>query len=84
MNGTEYIPREHFNLWYGMFKVSGGRLVGDPLELGERVFVSYSFDDVMDCNRLNESFARSIKPITETKRGFWKRLKIKLGIKVIK
>ena len=80
MEATEYIPREHFNLWYEIFKHSNGRFLSEPVECNERVFVSYAFDDVMDANRLNHSFYSLIKPIVETKRSFWKRIKVKLGL----
>lgn len=80
MEATEYIPREHFNLWYEVFKHSNGRFLSEPVECGKRVFVSYKFDDVMDANRLSHSFHSLTKPIVETKRDWWKRIKVKLGL----
>lgn len=80
MEATEYIPREHFNLWYEIFKHSNGRLLSNPFEGKDDVYVHYYFDDVQDANRLNHSFDSLTRPIAETRRTWWKRIKVKLGL----
>lgn len=79
MEATDYIPREDFNLWYSLFKQSTGRLLCDPID-GKRVYVRYAFDDISSYNDLQQSYRRLTTPIHETKRGFWKRIKVKLGL----
>ena len=74
MEATDWIPKEHFNLWYELFKDSGGRFLFNPCDGIYKVYVGYSFDDVSECNSFNESYQSLIKPVEETKRGFWKRL----------
>lgn len=80
MEVIEYISKEHFELWYEIFKLSNGRFISNPVECRDRVWVNYSFDNVQDANRLNHSFQSLTTPIVETKRGFWKKVKVKLGL----
>ena len=80
MEATEYIPREHFELWYEIFKLSNGRFLSNPSIGKDDVYVHYYFDDVQDANRLNHSFDSLTKPIVETKRTWWKRIKVILGL----
>lgn len=79
MEVTEYIPREHFNLWYSLFKQSKGWFLYKPFEGKDDVLVNYAFDDIDSCNELNANYMRLTTPIIETKRGFWKRLKAKFN-----
>jgi hypothetical protein len=80
MEATDWISNRHFYLWYGLLKVNDGRFTAEPIFQGGRVYVSYSFDDMDDCNKFLVDFRRFTTPITETKRGFWKRIKNKMGI----
>jgi hypothetical protein len=76
MEGTEYIPKEKFNLWYGLFKKSNGRLLNNPVSNSlNKVYVRYEFNDMESYNELCENYNRLTTEIIETKRGFWKRFK---------
>jgi len=79
MKATEYIPREHFDLWYELFKQSKGRFLCKPFQGKDDVLVGYAFDDIDSCNKLNSDYRRLTTPIIETKRGWWKRIKA-LGV----
>ena len=79
MIATDYIPREKFNLWYGLFKKSKGRLLANPID-GRRVYVRYLFDDMDSYAELQRNYQRLTTDIIETERGFWKRLSIRLGL----
>lgn len=80
MKATEYIPKEHFNLWYEIFKHSNGRFITNPFEGKDEVYVHYSFDNVEEANQLNASFDSLTKHIVETKRGFWKRIRARFNL----
>jgi hypothetical protein len=80
MEATDYIPTENFNLWYSLFKQSTGRFLCNPINYGTKVFVRYSFDDMDSYNNLELSYQRLTTPIKETRRGFWKTLKARLGL----
>lgn len=79
MTVTDYIPRENFNLWYSLLKQSTGRLLGKPID-GTRVYVHFQFDDIESYNTLTREYDRLTTPIVETKRGFWKKLKNRMGL----
>jgi len=74
MEVTDYIPRENFNLWYGLFKQYQGRLLCNPI-CGKRVYVKYTFKDAENYTILQQEFERLTTPIIETKSGLFKRLK---------
>ena len=78
MEATDFIPREKFNLWYGLFRKSGGRLLENPIDGRLKVYVNYCFDDMNDCNRFHAEYYRLTKNIIETKRGWWKKLSNRL------
>jgi len=82
MEATDYIPRENFNLWYSLFKVSPGRLIGNPIDGRRRVYVRYTFDDIESYNEMMTSYRWLTMPIVETKRGYWKSLRIKFGFRL--
>jgi hypothetical protein len=79
MEVSEYIPVEKFNLWYSLFKKSSGRFLFNPI-YGKKVYVSYYFDDVEDCNNFSNDYLRLTTTITESKRSFLKKIKLKLGL----
>jgi hypothetical protein len=81
MKLTEYIPREKFNLWIGLFKGYSGRFLRDPFVMFDSVEVVYTFNDYDDYLKFGSEWRRLNAPIVETRRGFWKKLKRKLGIK---
>lgn len=76
----EYIPYEHFNLWYELFKQNKGRFLCNPFAGKDEVLVFYKFDDLHSWHKLNSDYRRLTTPIIETNRGWWKRLKVKLGL----
>lgn len=78
METTDYIPREHFNKWYELFKQSTGRLLCNPID-GPRVYVRYAFDDMDSYAELQRNYQRLTTDIVETKRSFWKKLKARFG-----
>jgi len=77
---TEYIPIERFNVWAGLFKGTNGRFLKEPFLMFNTVEVNYTFNDYDDYAKLNNEWHRLNTPITETKRGRWKRIKMKLGL----
>ena len=79
MEASDYIPREHFNKWYELFKQSKGHLLCNPID-GNRVYVRYAFDDMDSYRQLCEDYQRLTTNIVETNCGFWKRWKLKLGL----
>ena len=82
MEGTKYIPKEHFNKWYGLFKRSKGRFLRNPEDCGRvGMLVAYTFDDMDSYKQLWEDYRRLTTNIVETERSLWKRWKSKLGLK---
>ncbi len=75
MEVNKYIAKENFNLWYEIFKHSGGRFLSDPIEWPNSVYVNYYFDDVQEEINLNHSFQSLTKPVVETRQRFIKRIK---------
>jgi len=71
---TQFIPKERFNLWYDLFKASGGRFLSNPV-MGERVYVHYEFDDMVKANAFESNYYRLITPIVETRQTFWQRVR---------
>lgn len=78
MKAIDYIPRKNFNKWYKLFKKSKGRLLCNPID-GNRVYVSYTFDDMNSYRKFCEDYLRLTTNIIETKRCFLKRLKFKFN-----
>lgn len=81
MEATNYIPKEHFNKWYELFKHSKGRLLCNPID-GERVYVRYTFDDMDSYRQLCQSYRRLTTSIVETERGLLKRWRLRFGLAV--
>lgn len=75
MKATQLIPDNYFNLWYDLFKNSGGRFLANPC-LGEQVYVYYEFDDIQKANAFEAEYYRLTTPIVETKRTLWRRIKL--------
>lgn len=80
MEITEYIPLDKFNVWAGLFKSTSGRFLREPFVMFDSVEVNYTFNDYDDYNRLASEWQRLNTPIVETKRTWWKRIKVKLGL----
>ena len=49
MKSTQLIPENYFNIWYDLFKNSGGRFLANPC-LGKQVYVYYEFEDIQKPN----------------------------------
>lgn len=79
MESTEFIPNEHFNKWYELFKQSGGRLLCNPV-FGRTVYVRYTFDEMDDYVEFQKNYQRLTTDIVKTRRGFWKRVAKRLGL----
>lgn len=79
MKATQLIPKQYFQLWYDMFKNSGGRLLANP-QIGKDVYVYYQFDDIQKANEFEQEYYRLITPIIETRRTIWKRIKLAIGL----
>jgi hypothetical protein len=77
---TEYIPIAKFNTWIGLFKSTSGRFLREPFVMFISVEVNYTFNDYDDYMKLTTEWNRFSTNIVETRRGFWKRLKIRLGL----
>lgn len=80
MEITEYIPKEKFSLWLDIFKSTSGRFAKNPFDCFNSVIVSYTFIDCDDYTKLNAEWKRLNTPIVEARRGFWKKLKKKIGL----
>jgi len=74
---STYIPQEKFNVWYDLFKSSGGRFLSNPI-MGKRILINYEFEDVHEANAFNAEYLRLTTEIKETKRSFIKKLLHKL------
>ena len=77
---TEYIPIERFNIWADLFESTSGRFLREPYLMFNLVEVNYTFNDYDDYSKFTSEWQRLNTPIVETKRGFWKRIKVKLGL----
>jgi hypothetical protein len=80
MEITESIPVEKFNTWTELFKQTSGRFLQNPFVMSSSVRVNYTFNNYEDYVKLTNEWRRLNTPIVETKRGFWARLKVKLGL----
>ena len=78
MMTSALIKREEFNLWYELFKCSGGRMITDPIELKYSVVVYYEFDDVLKAIQFDNSFDTLTTPIIETRRTMVSKIKNKI------
>ena len=72
------IKKEHFNVWYELFKCSGGRLTCKTIEFDHAVTVEYMFEDMSRAKQFHNSFKTLTMPIVETRRSWWAKFKRKL------
>jgi len=75
---TEYIPKNKFNLWLGLFKTTSGRFSSNPYDCFDSICVKYTFINSEDYRSMSEDWRRLNMIIIEPKRGFWKKLKNKV------
>ena len=75
MKVSTSIKKEDFELWYEIFKCSGGRLVSNPIDWSDSVRVEYVFEDMDKANAFHYSFWTLTTPIIETKRSKLEKIK---------
>lgn len=78
MEVSEKINKDKFNIWHAVFKSKGGRHLSNPVAIGDYVYVKYTFSGACGYKELCEKHARLTTDVTETRRGFCKKLKVKL------
>jgi hypothetical protein len=78
---SETIKYEDFNKWLELFNACNGRFVYNPVPLfGRSVMVVYKFEYPDDYKLFCEGRDRLSLNIVEKKRGFFGKLKAKLGL----
>ncbi len=79
---TLWVSRKDWNLWYSLFKDSGGRFLMDPIDYGDRLRVKYEFNSLTQCNVFEKEFKRLRTEIVEIDgTGFMGKLKRFFNIK---
>ena len=79
MKVTDKISIDKINIFHAVLKSKGGRYLENPVIIGDLVRVNYEFSEGSDYKEFCERYAELTTDITETRRGFLKKIKNKLS-----